>query len=213
MRRARFSIVALVLLTVVMAPPAGAHRTGWSDRDQAEDADREMEIRSVIQSHPRGLKRTASAVRFVTFTIRTFEDFDNSRLDYWETEHWALMIGLSLDDRPDFDRMIHVDVDQDAVGDDALYGILTAGKQRFDAGDEGRWVPLRRVLGFVRVSRPATDTVRVSLPAAALRYSGLEKFRWMVRVAYRNRVDSESCGCTANSFDYAPPARMGAGHV
>lgn len=210
-RKARWCVGAVLLM--VIGAPAHAHPVAWQDSDQAENPPREMEVRSVTQRHRRGnLDHTGSRAHFISFDIQTFEDFDNSRLEYFETEHWALMIAFNLDDRRHFDRILYVDAEDDASGGQTLYGVMTGGRERSDPDDEGRWVPMERVLGYVQVSRPATDTVRVEFPESTLKRRGVDVFKWQVRTVWHDRDGSEQCGCVANSFDYAP-RRMHRGHT
>lgn len=202
--------VALLLagaLLVNAVPRAVAHGVRWEDRDQTVTPEREMEIRSVVQSHSRDSGRD-----YVSLTVQTFEDFDNSRLDADSSEHWALMAAFDVDDDDDFDRILYVDAVPDASGGYTLYGEMRCCKQQYDPDDEGSWALMRQSRGFVRVDRPATDKVRVTFPESALKRGGLDRFRWMVRTVWFDRDGSEECGCTNNSFDYAP-ARMKVGHT
>ena len=208
MRSRGFGVLAVVLAAMAWGQPAGSHPATWEDRDQTEDAQREMEIRSVEQTH-----RSDRSGTLISIDVQTFEDFDNSRLDDAEAEHFALMIAFNLDEKDDFDRLLYVDAEPDASGGYTLYGAMNGGSARYDPDDEGRWVPMRRMLGFVRVQRPATDVVRVSFPESTLKRGGLDGFRWQVRTVWHDRDGSEKCNCTNNSFDYAPFNRMRRGHT
>ena len=204
-------LFASVLVAALMSP-AAAHRVTWSDPDQADAPEREMEIRSVTQRHSRhAFEDTAGRARLLIFDIRTYEDFENNRLEYWETEHWALLIAFNLDDRPDLDRIVYVDAERDAIGQDVLYGVVTGGPQRHDPTSEGIWVPMRRVLGYARVERPAPDVVRVSFPAKTLLRDGVDDFEWRVRTVWCEHEGSDE-ECTSASADYAPDDRMRQGH-
>ena len=213
MRSKLHVFLAAVLVMTVIGPAAG-HSARWEDRNQAEAPEREMEIRSVTQRHRNGtLDHTASRAHFTSFVIETFEDFENSRLDDFETEHWALMIGFDLDRHKDFDRILYVDAEPDASGGYSLYGVMTGGPQRSDPDDEGRWVPMRRVLGYVRVERPSANAVSIEFPESTLKKGGVDSFRWAVRTVWRDNEGSAECQCTANSFDYAPSRRLRRGHT
>lgn len=212
--RSKIRIFLAVVLVMTLVGPAAGHGAKWEDQNQAEAPEREMEIRSVTQGHRSGtLDHTASRANFISFVVETFEDFGNSRLDDSETEHWALMIGFDLDRHKDFDRILYVGAEPDASGGHTLYGVMTGGRQRFDPDDEGRWVPMRRVLGYVRVGRPSADTVSVEFPESTLKKAGVGSFRWTVRTVWRDEEGSDECQCTANSFDYAPPRRPRRGHT
>ncbi|MDQ3982814.1 MAG: hypothetical protein M3271_09080 [Actinomycetota bacterium] len=212
--RTKIHMFLVVALAMTVMGPAAGHDATWEDQDQAEAPEREMEIRSVTQRHRSGtLDHTSSRAHFISFVIETFEDFENSRLDYFETEHWALMIGFNLDERGDLDRILYVDAEPDASDGYTLYGVMTGGRQRFDPDDEGRWVPMRRVLGYVRVERPSADAVSVEFPESTLKRGGVDTFRWQVRTVWRDKEGSEECQCTANSFDYAPSRGTHRGHT
>jgi hypothetical protein len=170
-----------------------------------------MEIRSVRQGHRAGeLPLTDSSAHFITFDVQTFEDFDNARLDDGPAEHWTVMIAFNLDDRPDFDRMLLVDAEPDASGGHTLYGVMTRGPQRFDDEEAGPWLPMRHVAGYVRVSRPSPDSVRVQFPESTLKRGGVDRFAWQVRTVWR---DDDTCtGCVSYGFDFAPEDGMHTGH-
>ena len=207
--RSKIRIFLAVAVGVTLTGPASGHSAKWEDQDQAEAPEREMEIRSVTQSHSNAtLDHTSSRAHFISFVIETFEDFENSRLDDFETEHWALMIGFNLDQHRDLDRILYVDAEPDASDGYTLYGVMTGGRQRFDPDDEGRWVPMRRVLGYVRVERPTPNAVSVEFPESTLKKPGVDSFRWAVRTVWRDKEGSDECQCTANSFDYAPSRGM-----
>ena len=208
----RLIAAALVVLAIVTAP-AAAHRMRWRDPDQTDAPEREMEIRSVTQAHSgQRFENTGIRSDLVSFDVRTYEDFDNERLDYWETEHWALMIALHLDEDGTFDRMVHVAADLDATGAHAPYGVISAGPERYDPEEDGRWVALKRFRGYARVERPRADVVRVSVPESALRRDGLGRFDWQVRTVWCDEEPPED-GCGAVSADYAPSERMHQGHA
>ena len=201
------ALVLAATMTVYVAPSASAHGVRWEDRDQTVTPEREMEIRSIVQSH-----RQEFANDYLSLTVQTFEDFDNSRLDSRKVEHFAVMVAFDVDSDDDFDRILYVDAEPDPSGSYTLYGEMRCCREGYDFDGEGRWVLMPRSRGFVRVDRPATDKVRVTFPESALKRKGVDRFRWTVRTVWYDRDGSQDCGCTNNSFDYAP-ARMKVGHT
>lgn len=206
----RGSVLTLLLIAALLvnaSPNAAAHGVRWEDRNQTVTPEREMEIRSVVQRH-----RRESSGNFVSLTVQTFEEFDNSRLDADSSEHWALMVAFDVDDDDDYDRILYVDAVPDASGGYTLYGEMRCCKQQNDPEEDGSFALMPRSRGYVRVDRPATDKVRVTFPKSTLK-RGLDRFRWIVRTVWFDRDESEGCGCTTNSFDYAPRRHMKVGHA
>lgn len=156
-----------------------------------------LEISRAVQRH---LSR--SKTNFVRFIVTANRSFDNGELKRQEN-YPSLTIGVSTDKDENFERVLYVDVVEDASAQGSLYGVVTAGRQRSDS-NLNLFTELVRTVGYVKVWRPKANSVAVEVPESLLKRGGVNSFRWRVRW-----VHSEP-GVT--SFDYAPDGGLARGH-
>lgn len=193
---------AIVLLVAVLAFACGGNGNQTPahpvDRtDEADDTNSTLDIAAVRQDH-----RISDGTRFVTFTLVATEPFSNDRLQFVEGEYHAVAAGVSTDDHPKFERLIVVDVSDDAEAPSGFTPFATIWSRE---GGDSRWQPQGSFLGFARVWRPAPDSIALEVPTRTL---GVEDrtFRWQMRA-----VSSPERGHV--SFDYAPEAGPARGHT
>lgn len=191
--------VLIVLASLLLAAPASSHGQTVSDEDEG----RIIDIESATQAHP---SQPGFRSHFVSFRIDTYQNFTNAELRPPEGDNEAVAIGVSTDDDARFERVLLVNVEEDAESESGFVpnAYVTAGKRQSDA-DPNPYTPRRNFLGYAKVTRPTDDSIKVIVNERLLKKGGLDRFRWQLRF-----VSSEPGHVT---FDYVPNSRLARGHT